>query len=282
MLPRVRTEAWSGSSSQETVVRSAAWRFFSLSLFFFFLRPSALVWRCLRPSSSVFVVAVVCAVARAWRCLGVARFSHSLLQFLLNSFSSGRFPQLNKLFFKMRVWLDLADLEDQSDVATDSYELADPAPFKNILSFDQVEEVRVDVDGDVVSEADFEDMDDEGKSLCTKTFNFARSVKLVPAELKSANTYVKIMKKYIKHLLDNVFNEKGPKKKAFREAAQQVFGPDGFVTYVKANFDEFEFYHVEEKFGALAGEGMLVPLQWVGGTKPVFHIYEFGTKETKV
>ena len=182
----------------------------------------------------------------------------------------------------MRVWQDLADLEDNSDIATDSYEPMDPPPFKHMISFNEIAEVRVDVDGDVVSDADYDDMDDEGKSLCTKTFNFARSTKLVQAELKSANTYIKIMKKYIKHLLDNVYTEKGPKKKAFKEAAQQIFSPEGFVSHVKANFDEFEFYHVEEKFGALAGEGMLVPLQWVDGTKPTFHVYEFGLKETKV
>ena len=102
------------------------------------------------------------------------------------------------------------------------------------------------------------------------------------AEIKSANTYVKIMKKYVKHLLDNVFTEKGPAKKKFREAATRAFSSDGIVGYIKANFDEFEFYHVDEKFGALAGEGMLVPLQWVGGTKPCFHLYEFGVKVTKV
>jgi len=182
----------------------------------------------------------------------------------------------------MRVWVDLADLEDNSDVATDSYDIAEPAPFKHIITFDSIKEVRVDVDGEVVSDADYEDMDEEGKSLCSKTFDFARSCNLIPAEIKSKNTYVKIMKKYVKHLLENVYNEKGPKKKAFREACTQLFGPDGFVSYVKDNFDEFEFYHVDGVFGALAGEGMLLPLQWVGGTKPVFHVYEIGAKETKV
>ncbi len=182
----------------------------------------------------------------------------------------------------MRVWLDVADLEDQSDVATDSYDIAEPPPFKHIITFDQVEEVRVDCDGGVISEEAFKELDDEGKELCTKTFNFARSVKLVEAEIASANVYVKIMKSYVKHLAKNVYTTKGPETKKFKEAATQLFQPDGFVMYVKDHFDEFAFYHVDEKFGALTGEAMLVPLQWVGGSKPVFHIYEFGTKETKV
>jgi hypothetical protein len=151
-----------------------------------------------------------------------------------------------------------------------------------MVSFDQVKEIRVDCDGDVVSDQDYKDMDVEGQQLCTQTFDFARSVNFVEAEVKSKNAYIKVMKAYIKHLNENVFKEKGPAKKAFKQAAKALFGPDGFVSYVKNNFDEFSFYHVNEKYGALAGEAMLIPLQWVGGTKPVFHIYEFATKVTKV
>ena len=182
----------------------------------------------------------------------------------------------------MRVWKDVADLEDQSDLATDSFDIAEDAPFQHVITFPNISQIRVDVDGDVVSDADYEDMDDESKKLCTRTYDFARACHLVPVEVKSANTYIKIMKKYIKHLVSNVYTVKGPAKKAFRAAATQVFGADGIVSYIKDNFDEFEFFHVDEKFGALAGEGMLIPMQWVGGTKPTFHIYEFGTKVVKV
>jgi hypothetical protein len=183
----------------------------------------------------------------------------------------------------MKVWNDLADLEDQSDIATDSYKLAEPQPFgPHIMTFDEIKEVRTDMDNNVISDAEYDELDDEAKSLCNKTFDFARSGNMVQTEeVKSANVYIKIMKKYIKHLLDNVFKEVGPQKKAFKEAATALFAPGGFVAHVKDNFSNFQFYHVDEKFGALNGEGMLVPMEWVDGSKPVFHVYLFGTKENK-
>jgi hypothetical protein len=180
----------------------------------------------------------------------------------------------------MKVFKDILD-EDEPDLGTDSFEVVEPALFPNVLSF-EAKQVRVDCDDNIITDEDYADMDDEGKALCKQTFDFARASQLIPAELKSANTYVKLMKKYIKNLLGKVYTEKGPKKKAFREAATAAFNEGGLVHYIKENFDEFEFYHVDELFGALSGEGMLVLLQWVGGTKPTFHIYDFGVKVVKV
>ena len=178
----------------------------------------------------------------------------------------------------MLVYKDVAD-EETPTIATDSFPMTKKHDFMLTFCPDGDKQVWVQ-DDYVITDAQYADLEPEAQGDCEKKFNFCHANGLVEAELSKAQ-YSKLMKKYFKHLVTNVYPEKGPKKKAAKEAARGVFGEGGFINHVKANIGNCQFFHKDGRYEALNGEGIVVVLEWEGGSTPVYHVFECGLDPVK-
>ena len=168
------------------------------------------------------------------------------------------------------------------EIATDAFEMHEESMAEYdggaVISLKATEVWYNTDEMNCISNDAYADLDD--KSVCEKVLDIAQQYQLEETPLiKSKNSFVKIMKLYLKKVLATL--ETKPEKKKFRSAAQKfimkIAGPDAG----KLKDSNYSFYVKEGEAAWATGEAPLVVCEWVGGMFPVFHFFEAGVRIQK-